>query len=61
MGGARSTHGRDNNAYNNLVRKPEEKRPLGRPRHRWEDSIGMDLREIASENLKWVNLAKDRD
>jgi hypothetical protein len=32
--------------HNILVRKPEGKRPLGRPRHRWEDNIGMDLREI---------------
>jgi hypothetical protein len=33
------------NAYKILVRKPERKRPLGRPRHRWEGIIGMDLRE----------------
>jgi len=34
------------NAYSILVEKPEGKRPLGRPRHRWEDNIRMDLREI---------------
>jgi hypothetical protein len=34
------------NAYKILVRKPEGKRPFGRPRHKWEDNIRMDLREI---------------
>jgi hypothetical protein len=37
------------NAYNILVGKSEGKRPLGRPRHRWEDYISMDLREIGSK------------
>ena len=37
------------NAYRVLVRKPEEKRPLGRPRRRWEDNIKMDLREMGDE------------
>jgi hypothetical protein len=35
-----------NSAYSVLVRKPEEKRPLGRPRHRWEDNIKVDLQEV---------------
>jgi hypothetical protein len=46
MGRAFSTHGANGTAYTILVRKPEGKRPLGRPRHRWKDNIKMDLREI---------------
>ena len=43
-----------------LVGKPEGKRPLGRPRRRWEDNIKMDLREVGrGEN--WMELAQDRD
>jgi hypothetical protein len=38
--------GEERNVYKFLVGKPKEKRPLGRPRHRWEDGIIMDLREI---------------
>jgi hypothetical protein len=34
---------------------------LGRPRHRWEDNIGMDLREIEWESVDWIRLAQDRD
>jgi hypothetical protein len=45
MGRACSTNGASRNAYRILVRKPEEKRPLGRPRRRWVDNIKMDLRE----------------
>jgi hypothetical protein len=41
--------------------KPEEKRPLGRPKHRWEDNITMDLREIGWEGVDWMHLAQDRD
>jgi hypothetical protein len=44
-----------------LVGKPEEKRPLGRPRRRWEDNIKMDLREIGWAGIDWINLAQDRD
>jgi hypothetical protein len=39
---------------------PEGKRPLGRPRHRWEDNIKMDLREIGIDEANWVRLAQDR-
>jgi hypothetical protein len=46
---------------NFLVGKPEEKRPLGRPRRRWEDNIRMDLREIRWESVDWVHLAQDGD
>ena len=41
--------------------KPESKRPLGRPRRRWEDNIKMDLRELSSDPRDWIALAKDRD
>jgi hypothetical protein len=40
-----------------LVGKPEGKRPLGRPRHRWKDNIRMDLREIGWQDMDWMHLA----
>jgi hypothetical protein len=43
------------------VGKPEEKRPLGRPRRRWVDNIEMDLREIGWDGMDWIDLAQDRD
>jgi hypothetical protein len=46
MGGACSTNGNKRNAYRLLVGKPVGKRPLGRPKHRWMDNIGMVLVEI---------------
>ena len=49
------------NAYRVLVGKPEGKRPLGRPRRRWEDNIKMDLREVGCDPGQWVDLAEDRD
>ena len=42
-----------------LVGKPEGKRPLGRPRHRWEDNIKMDLREVGCDARDWIALAED--
>jgi hypothetical protein len=47
-------------AYRVFVRKPEGKKPLGRPRHRWKDNTNMDLKEIEWEG-DWINLAQDRD
>ena len=44
-----------------LVGKPEGKRPLGRPRHRWEDNIKMDLQEVRGGCGDWMELAQDRD
>ena len=44
-----------------LVGKPEEKRPLGRPRRRWEDNIKMDLQEVGCGGMDWIGLAQDRD
>ena len=49
------------NAYRVLVGKPESKRPLGRPRRRWEDNIKMDLREVGCDPSDWIALAEDRD
>jgi hypothetical protein len=49
------------NAYNILVGNPVGKRPLGRPRHRWEYDFGMDLRKIEWEGVDWMLLAQDRD
>jgi hypothetical protein len=43
------------------VGKPEGKRPLRRPRHRWVESIKMDLREIRWDVMDWIDLAQDRD
>jgi hypothetical protein len=47
--------------YNILVGRPEGRRPLVRPRHRWEDNIKMDLREIGFGDVDWIHLAQDRD
>jgi hypothetical protein len=47
--------------YRVLVGKPEGKRPLRRPAHRWEDGIRMDLREIGWVSVEWIELAQDRD
>ena len=44
-----------------LVGKPEVKRPLGRPRRRWEDNIKMDLQEVVCGAMDWIELAQDRD
>jgi hypothetical protein len=44
-----------------LVGKPEGKRPLGRPRHRWEDNIKMDLQEVGGGHADWMELAQERD
>jgi hypothetical protein len=48
------------NAYRILVGKPEGKRPLGRPKHRWVDNIKMDPREIGWGGTDWIDLAQDR-
>jgi hypothetical protein len=47
--------------YNILVGKPEGRRPLGRPRDRWEDNIKMDFRETGFGDVDWIHLAQDRD
>jgi hypothetical protein len=53
--------GEERNVYRVLVGKPEEKRPLGRPRRRWEDGIRMDLREIGLGGVNLIRLAQDGD
>jgi hypothetical protein len=53
--------GEKRNAYRILVGKPEGKRPLGRPRRRWEDNIGIDFGEIGWGGMNWIDLAQDRD
>jgi hypothetical protein len=47
--------------YRVLEGKPEGKRPLGRLRHRWEDNIKMDLKEVRCGGIDWIELAQDRD
>jgi hypothetical protein len=53
--------GENRNAYRIFVGKPEGKRPLGRPTHRWVDNIKIDLREIGWDGRDWIELAQDRD
>jgi hypothetical protein len=61
MGGACGSHGKVRDAYNILVGRPEGRKPLGRPRLRWEDNIKMDLGEIGFGDVVWIHLAQDRD
>jgi hypothetical protein len=49
------------NACNILIPKSEDKRPLGRPRRKWEDNIRIDLRETGWEGVDWMDLAQSRD
>ena len=53
--------GESRGVYRVLVGKPEIKRPLGRPRHRWEDNIEMDLQEVGCGGVDWIELVQDRD
>jgi len=47
--------------YRVLIGKSEGKRPLERPRHRWEDNIKMDLQEVRCGGMDWIEMAQDRD
>jgi hypothetical protein len=53
--------GEERGVYRILLGIPEGKRPLGRPRSRWEDNIRMDLQEVGCGGLEWTGLAEDRD
>ena len=53
--------GKRRGVYRVLVGKLEGKRPLGRSRRRWEDSIKMDLQEVGCEDMDWIQLPRDRD
>jgi hypothetical protein len=48
-------------AYRMLVGRPEGRRPLERPRRRWEYNIKMDLQEVGWEGVDWIDMAQDRD
>jgi hypothetical protein len=52
--------GEGRGAYRFLVGRPEGKRPLGRPRRRWEDNIKLDLGEIGIDGANWIRLTQDR-
>jgi len=58
--GACGTYGEGRGVHRVLVGKPEGKRPLGRPKCRWEDNIKMDLQEVGGGG-DWMELAQDRD
>jgi hypothetical protein len=60
IGNALSTHGGQDERIQVLVGKPALKRPLGRPRRRWENNIKMDLREIGWGGMDWIDLVEDR-
>ena len=53
--------GEERGMHRVLVGKPEGKRPLGRPRRRWEDNIKMDLQEVGGGGGDWMELVQDRD
>jgi hypothetical protein len=53
--------GQRRGAYRVLVGKPEGEKPLGRPRHRWEDNIKMGLQETGGGGMVWIDLAEDRE
>ena len=63
MGGACSTYGEEEKCIQGFGGKPKGKKPLGRPRHRWEDNIKMDLQKVewVRGAVDWVDLAQDRD
>jgi hypothetical protein len=52
--------GEGRGVYRVLVGKPKDKRPLGRPRRRWEDNIKLDLREIGFDGANWIELAQNK-
>jgi len=59
MGGACSKYGRG--VYGVLVGRPGKRRPFGRPRRRWEDSVKMNFNEVSFGGMNWIELDQDRD
>ena len=53
--------GEEREVYRVFLGKPEGRRPLGRPRHRWVDNIRMDLQEVGYGYMDWIGLTQDRD
>jgi hypothetical protein len=53
--------GEGRGAYRILVVRPEGRRPLGRPRRRWEDNIKMDVQEVGWGGMDWIDMAQDMD
>ena len=53
--------GQKRGVYRVLARKPEGKRPLGRPRRRWDDNIRMDFLEVGCGGMDWIDLSQERD
>ena len=62
MGGPCSAYGGRREAHSGYwCGKPERKRPLGRPRRRWEDSFKLDLQEVGCGDIDWIKLAQSKD
>jgi len=53
--------GESRGVYRVSVEKPERKRPLGRPRRKWDDNIKMDLKDVGCGGMDWIEVAQDRD
>jgi hypothetical protein len=60
MGGTFSSDGGGESEYRVLIGKPEGKRPLGKPRRKWDNNIKMDLQEVGCVGMDWIELAQDR-
>jgi hypothetical protein len=54
------TNGEQRDVYRTFVGKPQGKRPLGRQKRRWVNTIKLDLREIGLDGMNWIDLAQDR-
>jgi hypothetical protein len=61
VGGACSTYGNGRGVYRVLMGKTVGKRPLGRPKHRWDNNIKMDLQKVGCEGMDWIDLSQVRD